>query len=341
MFVVRTELSETCKDLLVQATDFHPIYGDGFADHLPMALVALDRLGASSARLHAFYRASIPSLVRLEFANQPLYPSDAMGDPSGFASVRLYFQRAIVEDGPELVLRRWLPELVPGITAASLHGLIRLGYAITTSNNAEMASGLALWTTAFTSLGPPGLLVDEAPKDVAKRISQLIADAPGMPGLIADRMIHTAALPSLQSSKSQPKQLELADIADFAISAYASFDDFTLLHAVTATHAFRVILPYAADSTVALRYFWRSILIAALSSGVPLHRDWPRAHHDRQSWTDIAARAVESDDEHVIKLVYSAFSESEKYSNPLYQFAATRQAGFGTNAGLPDEQVGR
>jgi hypothetical protein len=334
MFAVGVELSDTCRALLGQAANFHPFYGDGLSDHVPMALVALDRLGASPGRLNTFYRASIPSLVRLEPAALPVHPSDAMGDPSCFASVRLHFQRAIVEDGPEVVLRRWLPELVPGIAAASFHGLIRLGYAIETSNNAEIASGLALWTTAFTSLGPPGILVDEAPKDVARRLSQLIANHPFAPGLIVDRMIHIAAMHALQCSKSQPKQLELSDIADFVISAYASFDDFTLLHAVTATHAFRLILPFVADSALAARYLWRSILIAALSSGVPLHSDWPNVHPDLRDWADIAARTIESDDEHVIKLVYSAFAESEKYSNPLYQIVAMRQADSDGNIAL-------
>jgi hypothetical protein len=326
MFAVGVELSDTCRALLGQAANFHPFYGDGLSDHVPMGLVALDRLGASPGRLNAFYRASIPSLVRLEPVALMVHPRNAMGDPRSFAGVRLHFQHAIVEEGPEVVLRRWLPQLVPGLAAASFHGLIRLGYAIETSNSAEIASALALWTTSLASLGPPGILVDETPRHIVKRLSQLIANHPRTPGLIVDRMISTAALNSLQYAAAQPKQLDLSAIAEFAISAYASFDDFTLLHAVTATHAFRLTLPFVADPALAMRYLWRSILVAALSSGVPLHGDWPQVHADLPDWTDIAARAVESDDEHVIKLVYTAFAESQKYSNPLYQFVAMRQA---------------
>jgi hypothetical protein len=334
MFAVRVELSDTCRALLNQATDFHPFYGHGLSNHVPMALVALDRLGASPGRLNAFYRASIASLERLDPVAHAVDPNDAMGKPAAFAAVRLHFQRAIARDGPEVVLRRWLPELVPGIAAASFHGLIRLGYAIESSNDAEIASGLALWTTALTSLGPPGILVDEAPKDVIRRLSQAIANHPSKPGLIVDRMISIAALHSLQYSGSQPKHMALSDIADFAICAYASFDDFTLLHAVTATHAFRLILPFVADSALATRYFWRSLMLAALSSGVPLAGDWPNRHAGLRDWADVAARAIESDDEHVIKLVYSAFAESQRYSNPLYLFVAMRQAGSDGNVAL-------
>ena len=325
MDAVADELSDMCRALLTQSRNFHPFYGDGLSNHLPMALVALDRLGGSPSRLNAFYAASIPSLVGFKPAAHPVHPIDAMGNSDHFASVLLYFQRAIVEDGPGDVLRRWVPELIPGIAAASFHGMIRLGYAIEASNNAEIASALALWTTAFTSLGPPGDLVDEMPSAIVKRLSKVIANHPVSPGLIVDRMTGIAPLNLLQYSESQPRQLRLPDVAGFAISAYASFDDFTLLHAVTATHAFRLVIPFIADSALATRYLWRSIMIAALSTGLPLHNEWPKEGAHRTGWADITARAIESDDEHVIKLVYTAFAEFRIYADPLYQFVAMRQ----------------
>jgi hypothetical protein len=333
MYAVADRLSDTCRGLLSQATNFHPFYGDGLSNHLPMALAALDRLGGSPGRLNAFYAASITSLVGFKPAAHPLHPNDAMGNSDHFASALLYFERAIIEDGPEHVLRRWLPQLIPGIAAASFHGLIRLGYAVEASNNAEIASALALWTTAFTSLGPSGHLVDEKPAAIVKRLSKFIANRPVSAGLIVDRMTSIAALDSLQYCESQPRQLRLSDVADFAISAYASFDDFTLLHAVTATHAFRLIMPFIADSAPAIGYLWRAILIAALSTGLPLHNDWHKDRGHMAGWGDIAGRAIESDDEHVIKLVYTAFAEFRIYADPLYQFVAMRQvASAGTIA---------
>jgi hypothetical protein len=325
VYAIADNLSDTCWALLTESTAFHPFYGDGLSNHLPMALVALDRLGASPGRLRAFYAASIPSLVEFKVAAHPLYPIEAMGNLDHFASVLLYFQRAIVEDRPEDVLRRWVPKLIPGIAAASFHGLIRLGYAIETFNTAEIALALALWTTAFTSLGPPGNLVDELPAAIVKRLSQLGANDSASPGLIVDRMTAIASPNSLQYSESQPRQLALSDIADFALSAYASFDDFTLLHAVTATHAFRLITPFITDSDLATRYLWRAIMVAALSTRLPLHNAWPKKGADMAGWANIAARAIESDDEHVIKLVYTAFAEFRIYADPLYQFVAMRQ----------------
>jgi hypothetical protein len=336
MYAVADELSDTCRVLLSQAKNFHPFYGDGLSNHLPMALVALDRLGGSPGRLNAFYAASIPSLLGFKPAIHPLHPIDAMGNCEHFASVLLYFQQAIAEHGPEAVLRRWVPALIPGIAAASFHGLIRLGYAIETSNNAEIAAALALWTTAFTSLGAPDHLVDETPAAIVMRLSRVIANHPVSPGLIVDRMSAIAKLNSLQYSGSQPRQLELSDVAEFAISAYASFDDFTLLHAVTATHAFRMVIPFISDSALATRYLWRSVLIAALSTGLPLHNEWPTGGAQLTGWADIAARAIESDDEHVIKLVYTALAEFRVYADPRYQSVATRQVASASTIPLAD-----
>jgi Questin oxidase-like len=114
-------------------------------------------------------------------------------------------------------------------------------------------------------------------------------------------------------------------MANFAVSAYASFDDFTLLHAVTATHAFRRVLPFIADPDLATRYLWHSIVVAAMSSGVPLHASWPDTPRKVADWATIAEKAIGSDDEHVIKLAYSAMAEFQHYANPLYQMVATRQ----------------
>jgi hypothetical protein len=327
MYAAADELTDTCRALLSQATNFRPLYGEGLSNHVPMALAALDRLGATQERLNAFYAASITGLVAFKPAAHPLHPTEARGHSDHFAGALLYFQRAIAEAGPEAVLRRWLPELIPGIAAASFHGLIRVGYAVEASDSAEIASALALWTTAFVSLGALGPLVDETPAVIAKRLSRFTADRRLAPGLIVDRMTSVASLNSLQHSGSQPRVLGLSDVAEFAITAYASFDDFTLLHAVTATHAFRLLMPFFADPALATRYLWGAIVIAALSTGLPLHNDWPKEEAHTAAWADIAARAIESDDEHVIKLVYTAFAEFRRYGNPLYQFVATRQVG--------------
>lgn len=46
-------------------------------------------------------------------------------------------------------------------------------------------------------------------------------------------------------------------------------------------------------------------------------------------WPDIFAGAVPSNDDHVIKMVYTCHRESTRYGNPLYQAAAARLVAVG------------
>jgi hypothetical protein len=56
-------VSAACRELLLGAQRYSASYNGGFFNHLPMALVALDRLGADEARLRAFTASYAPQLV--------------------------------------------------------------------------------------------------------------------------------------------------------------------------------------------------------------------------------------------------------------------------------------
>src|SRR3954471_22946322 len=47
-------ISNACRSLLVESQRFATSYGSGLFNHLPMALLALDRLGGDEARLRQF-----------------------------------------------------------------------------------------------------------------------------------------------------------------------------------------------------------------------------------------------------------------------------------------------
>lgn len=47
-------ISGACAELRAESRHHAPLYGDRLANHLPMALVALDRLGADAATMRRF-----------------------------------------------------------------------------------------------------------------------------------------------------------------------------------------------------------------------------------------------------------------------------------------------
>ena len=64
----------------------------------------------------------------------------------------------------------------------------------------------------------------------------------------------------------------LAAIARAMLGMYlGSGDNFTALHAVTGTHAYRMIEPFidVADRTTGRRYLWQSLVAAYVSIGAP------------------------------------------------------------------------
>jgi hypothetical protein len=52
-------ISEKCQDLANKGHNYHWLYGSDLASHLPMALIALDKMKASEQQLQNFYDKSI------------------------------------------------------------------------------------------------------------------------------------------------------------------------------------------------------------------------------------------------------------------------------------------
>ncbi len=130
-----------------------------------------------------------------------------------------------------------------------------------------------------------------------------------------------AAEPEFQSlaGSVQGTGLKLCDLSRVALSLYASTNDFTALHLVTSCHAMRLVLPYCRDQGQAMASYWMAFAAAYITIGCPACVDLDRSAHAGPSWEEIAARAVLSNDDHTIKLVYTCRAEEEFYQEPIYR----------------------
>jgi hypothetical protein len=81
-----TGVSAACTDLLAQARRFSPEYGDGLANHLPMALIALDRMGADAATMQRFFARYSRRLEPAGDASGPADPLQLLGTGAGLAA---------------------------------------------------------------------------------------------------------------------------------------------------------------------------------------------------------------------------------------------------------------
>ncbi|MDO9073619.1 MAG: questin oxidase family protein [Rubrivivax sp.] len=303
---------------------FDAEYGDGLSSHLPMAVLALQRLGAPAARVQVFARGYA---ARLPPAAPPqAWPADTdwtarLGDRAAWPAYRELFARRLRREGTDTLLAALLPRLMPGCGGAAFHGLIRAGYAVQADHPGELADALAYWASRWADLGPlPALTATES--DPAAVLRQLPLPAQPPAGrLIADRVAGVAALPGFADAVARLRvdAQTLERLARGSAEMYAASGNFTVLHMLTSAHALRVLLPWLADPVGAVRHYWQAFAAAWVASGAR-----PAAPAPLRPWRPIVAFALASDDEHVVKLVDSCREQSQAYGGEVWRRAASR-----------------
>ena len=277
---------------------FSAEYANGMSNHLPMALLAIRRLGASDDRAREFET----------FYSRRLRPMSASEEA---LSDRL--SEELARDGKETFLRNNIARLTPGIAAAAFHGAIRTAYAIDTD---DLVDAVASWVTAYSVIpsvveGPGravGALFEAIQHDARFNVSFEGTS-------IADRIARVASFePFHEYAIATPTLDELARIA---VKIYLATADFTALHLVTACHAARVLEPYLAQD--ALDHLATAMLAAYITIGRP---SFDVATFDAPDWNTLAKKAIASNDDHDLKMVYSCREDDAVYGWGLHRMAA-------------------
>lgn len=311
------------------ASPYAADYQGMLADHLPMTLSALRRMGADDERRETFARRYV-----LEKELRPLERGDR--ELQSRAAVRA----RLLAEGRDAVLRADIATLGRGLGARAFHAFIRVAYAIIDESEDDLAAGLAYWRDTALDLGEPRASSQGAePIDVVAgfaRAREVLAHVPATldpRALIADRMVAVSRDPLFDDVAGTPTfdSDAVARLAAATVRIFAATRNFTLLHAMTATHALRIVLPYAPDRAALLGSFWRAIVAAYVSAGAPAFPDEISFAADiarAPSWEIVRDVACASRDEHVIKAVFTAWSEDLVYRDPLYRVAAARYLGI-------------
>ena len=326
------QISEACRSLLKKGDRYGHLYRKNLSNHLPMALVALDKMGANGAQLHRFYDSYVGKLEeRLEnTAVQTLsdYRSE-LGAADNFPGLVKYFEREIADRGYEAVLAKMVPALIPGIAASGFHAAIRLAYAIDAGNVDDFPLCLAFWVSEYYPLCSERRQVDETLDQIFDRLAVYFIDYEYTVGTVTHEMGQSCEMINHHGGALQPERIALSDIAKFSISRYALAANFNVLHTVTGCHGFRVLWPFVGDKERALRYLWQSVVVACLSNGVDKGEGQSAQEIETANWTDIVSSVLGSDNDHKIKLVYSCWQEWREYDNPLYIAVARETAANG------------
>ncbi len=333
-----TTLDSIMAEMPARGSEFARTY----ANHAPMVLVALDRLGGSGARLRDFFEhyrdykelfVFGPTMATLDTSNW----TEAIGQRDREADLRVFFSKEVSALGIDGALRAYLPALAPYVGASALHALMRTAYGLIRRDPIDIGIALSYWAaTGFEmprSTGAPPVTDD--PVEVLQRVAAVEA-LHGLPmhELLWQNMREngqTAAFAPvidwLEITPDTPKKLAAASIALFAAT-----QDFCALHAVTGMHWMRLTLPYCETPDVLLRHFWQCVAALMGEMRFPVLPGAETLERWRQlpvpDWAEIKAAAASSYDEHDISLVFSASEEMKVYGDPLYQLAAARRVGL-------------
>lgn len=324
--------------LLDESLQLGPEYGEGMASHLPMALAALDGLGADEAQMRAFYAHYAPRLERapttgaLDVVDSPTTDWRSLrGRIDAFAALRRHFSAALARDGREAVLRDALPALIDGAAGAAFHGPIRVAHAIESAHAGELAAALAYCTARWIPLPEPAqpdtvftdptAWLDALDAHLRRSAPRWRSTAP----LISERMqqaAHTLAWVELAGALvtvGGDVAALLHVLAKAAAARYAATGNFTVLHMATASRAAQVLAPWLPTHAAAWTPLLHAVAAASIASrALPLQRDVS----DALTWADVRRAACTSDDDHVIKLVHAMVMQNARAPDPVWLDAA-------------------
>lgn len=337
--------------LLDQGLQHHPETPEGLTSHVPMALQALQAMGADERRLRAFHAAHAPRFARPIGACAPAVQPDwrvLRAQADTYAALRGHFQARLALRSSAEVLREALPDLFSGAAAAAFHGPIRTAHALQAGHNGELACALAYWAWRWQPVAAPeraemAATALDFEAWAARLEAAALLWAPQAP-LISARIRLAEQAPAFQALAGalQLDTHTLPRVSAWAAARYAATRSFTVLHIVTGLHAIELLLAQGGEATVVLHALAPALTAAYLAArmsapGRPKSEyrsaeregasvsQWPELPAPRQrEWPDIVAAAITSDDEHVIKLVHVAWQRFAQTQDVIYHQAALR-----------------
>ena len=342
--------ADAMSDALERLSDHAFTDDPGLATHGPMGAEALATSGFVDEVPHWVeqYKArhaalpAPPAVERLDPAERASWTA-ALGDERRLTDWSEMFGRQLREQPWQDTLATWVPVLISGYGGAMTHGLIRTAHAVrslaTTPTPSdvlidELAAGLAYWAGSYKELpGRPTLGGDLSLPDA---IAALPRPTEAWNPMEAGRF---ARLPELPEFAGAVEALAAPTTIDTALSdlseAFAQMlvtspqaVPIGLVHALTPIAGARRLVPYVPSLTTERLYAQLWHVNAAIAVGF-VHRPntstaGPGSEVQPPQPDELASRAAEHGDPHVIKYTEAAVAEHRLRPAPSYLQAAAQ-----------------
>ena len=312
-------------------------YGDGFANHGPMAAEALGALGREDA-IPAFAEAYGRQLSPGPAPGSPLrgeWPG-ALGRPERMADWTAQMAQELADAPWTAVLERWAPRLAPGMVGDAAHGWLRAAHAVralatadTPVRRLELARGLAHWAVGFTPL--PGVRRQGHLRPAEATAALPLLRPTGKERLLTEGVARVAASGAFADAveAADLRGAPLSVVADLTRAAASCFlanshrgPLFAMIHMVTASSALRLVIPHVSDEAagILLWHGWQAM--AALFSPFAAVAEPALGKPHRGDVAGLVTRAIACGDEHGIKFTEACLREHAARPDPIFLSAA-------------------
>lgn len=339
------EAMNTALELLAP---YAPTYRGGLSNHGPMAAEALVALGHHGRVVDwvEAYRGRLEPRAAPRRRIESSAWRDALGDRSRNRDWDAWFENELA-DAPWIeVVGRWVPRLAPGMAAAGLHGVIRVGHAacsLAIEDNPlrrdELARALGYWAAEYLTLpGHRSEAGNLAPAQAIQAIELLPQPLRRSRGLITTELRDLTGFEPFEGvigladpGSGSPNFLSelLGELA--GTFTRANTNSFALLHGVTGAAAVTELLPHIEPEQQAgvLAYTWQASAGILTRYGRAEYLAGPDPVEMAKGTDELAKLAVRSGDEHTIKLAAACTREWRRHPDPRFLAAAFERTGGG------------
>ncbi|PRC93814.1 questin oxidase family protein [Solimicrobium silvestre] len=313
---------------------------EGFSNHGPMVLIALAKMGASEQQLRTYltnsnqenrFHSELAQAKKLSITQQT-WPQQ-LNQTDNFSQLQIFFKNWITQTSADQVLIEVLNQIPAAPASVAFHAIIRLAYGLEVNHSGEIAAGLAALV-----VGNLPISIEFRNKEPAANVLDgLAALSTEMKGFdtqeinITDRIRAVVADPRFaRTVPAMPLHDDLLDeMAKTAIVIYSQTHNFTALHMVTGLHAARLVFSRLPISLIKqfMPSLWLAYCAAYASIGAPQIAPKiltaeptaaPSKHLNNQPWEALFAQTLNSQRDHMIKMIYTCHQEYLRDPSPLY-----------------------
>mgnify|MGYP000138560209 CR=1 FL=1 len=294
-----------------------PIYRGHLTNHLPMVYVIFEELNVPQQDAEAWLDTYKTSRDLYELTD-PTYPKSDL--EQNYINQTGFYLGEINKYGVDVVVGTFLNKHVSDVQSALFHGLIRLAYAVISTDELLVAQALAYYEVTAEPREPSSTPIPF--EQVKDRLHQLIDRITEL----APEGDHRERLETLrEDALYQSIRFRIEHVTrhreallSLLLRRYQETRDFFVLHTITAFHALMVLEEFYVDFADVLDHF----VVQAMPHLVVAASAEPREDVADRSFAELLANITSYEDAHAVKLLFSLAQLNDMFDCPLCRTVA-------------------